>query len=369
MTRAAYCSGVNEPLEVIDVVVDPPKAGEVRVRMGASGVCHSDLSVVNGTLLSPLPSVLGHEGAGVVEEVGDGVTSVAPGDHVVLSFVPQCGTCYFCQHDAAEMCETGFIAMAMGSMLDMTPRFRRDGAPLNQMSGLGTFSEELVCPEISTVKIDPSVPLTSAALIGCGVLTGFGAAANTADVRKGDTVAVIGCGGVGLNVIQGAAWKGAERIIAVDQFDSKLDMAEQFGATDTVNANDSDAVAQVQELTGGRGVDVAFEVIGLKQTVQQALAMARRGGQAIIVGVPKMEQTMEIPIAMELLVNEKQVRGSWYGSSNVQRDVPRLVGLYRDGTLKLDELVSRTIGLGDINEAFRAMEAGEVARSVIDYGS
>jgi NDMA-dependent alcohol dehydrogenase len=368
MPKAAFCPGINEPLEVIDVVVEPPKAGEVRVRMGASGVCHSDLSVVNGTLMSPLPSVLGHEGAGVVEEVGEGVASVAPGDHVVLSFVPQCGTCYFCRHDAAEMCETGFIAMAMGSMLDMTPRFQRDGKPLNQMSGLGTFSEELVCPEISTVKIDPSVPLTSAALIGCGVLTGFGAAANTADVRTGDTVAVIGCGGVGLNVIQGAAWKGSERIIAVDQFDSKLDMAKQFGATDTVNAKDSDAVAQVQELTGGRGVDVAFEVIGLKQTVQQALAMARRGGQAIIVGVPKMEQNMEIPIAMELLVNEKQVRGSWYGSSNVQRDVPRLVGLYRDGTLKLDELVSRTIGLGDINEAFRAMEAGEVARSVVDYG-
>ena len=368
MPKAAVCAGIDQPLEVVDVDLDPPKAGEVRVQMGASGVCHSDLSVVNGTLLSPLPSVLGHEGAGIVEEVGEGVTSVKPGDHVVLSFVPQCGQCYFCTHDTPEMCEPGFLAMATGGQLDMTSRFGRGGAPLHQMSGLGTFSEVLVCPEISTVKVDPDVPLTSAALIGCGVLTGFGAAANTADVRKGDTVAVIGCGGVGLNTIQGAKFKGAERIIAVDQFDSKLDMAVQFGATDKVNAANGDAVAQVAELTGGRGVDVAFEVIGLKVTVQQALAMARRGGQAIIVGVPKMEQTMEIPIAMELLVNEKQVRGSWYGSSAVQRDVPQLIELYKSGTLKLDELVSRKIGLGDINAAFEAMEAGEVARSVVDYG-
>jgi len=368
MPKAAVCEGVDQPLEVIDVDVDPPKAGEVRVRMGASGVCHSDLSVVNGTLLSPLPSVLGHEGAGIVEEVGEGVGSVKAGDHVVLSFVPQCGHCYFCTHDAPEMCEPGFMAMATGGQLDMTPRFARGGAPLHQMSGLGTFSEELVCPEISTIRIDDEVPLTRAALIGCGVLTGFGAAANTADVRPGDTVAVIGCGGVGLNVIQGAKFKGAERIIAIDQFDSKLKLAEEFGATDVVNAKDTDAVAAVQELTGGRGVDVSFDVIGLKATVQQALAMARRGGQAIIVGVPKMEQIMEIPIAMELLVNEKQVRGSWYGSSSVQRDVPMLIDLYKQGTLKLDELVSRTIGLADINDAFKAMEAGEVARSVVDYG-
>jgi S-(hydroxymethyl)glutathione dehydrogenase / alcohol dehydrogenase len=368
MPKAAVCAGIDQPLEVTDVDLDGPKAGEVRVRMGASGVCHSDLSVVNGTLLSPLPSVLGHEGAGVVEEVGENVSSVRPGDHVVLSFVPQCGVCYFCTHDSAEMCETGFIAMATGGQLDMTSRFSQRGAPVHQMSALGTFSEELVCPEISTVKIDDDVAFTRAALIGCGVLTGFGAAANTADIRPGDTVAVIGCGGVGLNVIQGAKFKGAERIIAVDQFDSKLKLAEQFGASDLVNAREADAVAQVVELTGGRGVDVSFEVIGLKATVEQALAMARRGGQAIVVGVPKMEQTMEIPIAMELLVNEKQVRGSWYGSSTVRRDVPQLIDLYKSGSLKLDELVSRTIGLGDINEAFKAMEAGEVARSVVDYG-
>jgi Zn-dependent alcohol dehydrogenase len=232
MPKAAVCAGIDQPLEVVEVDLESPKAGEVRVRMGASGVCHSDLSVVNGTLLSPLPSVLGHEGAGVVEEVGEGVTSVAPGDHVVLSFVPQCGECYFCTHDAAEMCETGFIAMAMGSQLDMTPRFGRSGSPLHQMSGLGTFSEELVCPEISTVKIDADVPFTRAALIGCGVLTGFGAAANTADVKPGDTVAVIGCGGVGLNnVIRKRGSRGSEdhrrRPVRLE-----AETRRAFGATD-----------------------------------------------------------------------------------------------------------------------------------------
>jgi S-(hydroxymethyl)glutathione dehydrogenase/alcohol dehydrogenase len=368
MTRAAICPGVDEKLEIVDVEVADPKAGEVRVRMGASGVCHSDLSVQNGTLLSPLPAVLGHEGAGIVEAVGEGVTRLAPGDHVVLSFVPQCGQCYWCTHGQAEMCEPGFMSIAVGGQADLTSRFAYQGAEMKAMAGLGTFAEELVCQEIATVKIDADVPLAVAALIGCGVLTGAGAALNTADIAAGDTVAVIGCGGVGLNTIQAARIAGAERVIAVDMFDSKLDLAEQFGATDRVNPGNGDAVQQVLELTGGRGVDVAFEVIGLKQTVEQALAMARRGGQAIIVGVPKMEQTMEIPIAMELLVNEKQVRGCWYGSSTVARDVPRLLDLYKNGRLKLDELISRRIDLADVNDAFRAMEAGEVARSVIDYG-
>ena len=368
MPKAAVCPGIDQPLEVVDVELDSPKAGEVMVQMGASGVCHSDLSVQNGTLLAPLPSVLGHEGAGIVEAVGEGVSSVKPGDHVVLSFVPQCGACYFCKHDQPQMCETGFLPMAMGSMLDLTPRFSRGGSPLHQMSALGTFSEALVTLEMSMVKIDDDMPLASAALIGCGVLTGFGAAVNTASIRKGDSVAVIGCGGVGLNVIQGAQYAGAEQIIAIDMFDSKLDLAKQFGATDGVNPSAGDPIERVRELTAGRGVDVAFEVIGLKATTEQAFAMARRGGQAVIVGVPKMEQIMEIPIAMELLVNEKQVRGCWYGSSDVRRDIPRLVSLYQDGGLKLDELISRRITLDDVNEAFRAMEAGEVARSVIEYG-
>lgn len=368
MPKAAICPEVGKPIEVVEVEVEAPKAGEAKVRLGASGVCHTDLSAQNGTLPIAMPSVLGHEGAGIVEEVGEGVTSVKPGDHVVLSFVPQCGTCYFCTHGTPEVCETGLGAMAMGTMLDFTPRFSHAGAPMHQMSALGTWSEELVTLEMSMVKIDPDVPLTSAALIGCGVLTGVGAALNTASIRRGDTVAVIGCGGVGLNVIQGAALAGAERIIAVDMFDSKLELARQFGATDTVNPSGGGAVEMVLELTGNRGVDVSFEVIGLKATTEQAFGMVRRGGEAVIVGVPNMEQILEIPIAMDLLINEKSIRGSWYGGSDVRRDIPKLVDLYTKGQLKLDELISRTITLHDVNEAFRAMEAGEVARSVIDYG-
>jgi S-(hydroxymethyl)glutathione dehydrogenase/alcohol dehydrogenase len=212
------------------------------------------------------------------------------------------------------------------------------------------------------------MPLDIAALIGCGVLTGVGAATNTASIRQGDTVAVIGCGGVGLNVIQGAVIAGATRVIAVDMLDNKLKMAEQFGATDLVNAGEVDAVAKVMELTGGRGADVAFEVIGLKSTIDQTINMTRRGGEAILVGVPKMEVLLEVPAFFSVVFWAKTIKGCWYGSSNVQEDVPKLIGWYREGKLKLDELISRRIDLDEVNDAFRAMEAGEVARSVIQYG-
>jgi S-(hydroxymethyl)glutathione dehydrogenase/alcohol dehydrogenase len=217
------------------------------------------------------------------------------------------------------------------------------------------------------VKIDDDIPLELAALIGCGVLTGVGAVLNTADVRAGDTVAVIGCGGVGLNVIQGARIAGAERIIGVDRFESKLKLAEQFGATDLVAADDGDPTTKVMELTGGRGADVAFEVIGLGPTMEQAINMTRRGGQAVLVGVPRMDVFLNLHAGFTYLYGAKTVKGCWYGSSNVQRDVPRLLGLWRDGKLELEALISRRIGVGDVNEAFAAMESGEVARSVITH--
>jgi len=254
-----------------------------------------------------------------------------------------------------------------GGLLDMTSRFSKDGAPIFQMAASGTFSQETVIPAIGAVKVDSSIPIDAAALIGCGVLTGFGAAVNTASIRKGDTVVVVGCGGVGLNVIQGAKHAGAERIIAVDMVDGKLARAEKFGATDLVNAGEGDAVAAVMGLSDGRGADVAFEVIGLGPTIEQAFQMVRRGGQAIIVGVPRFDVTMTISPAMDLLVQEKQIRGSWYGSSNVQKDVPALVKLYSDGKLKLDELISREITLDQVNEALDNMGSGEIARSVIKY--
>jgi NDMA-dependent alcohol dehydrogenase len=366
MTKAAICTSVGSPLEIVDLDLADPKAGEIRIELGASGVCHSDLSVTNGTLPLSLPAVLGHEGAGTVVQVGDGVDHLKVGDRIVVSWVPQCGECYTCRHDQGEICEVGSMAAMSGGMLDMTPRFTRDGSPVFQMAAAGTFSEETIIPAIGAVKLESDIPIDAAALIGCGVLTGFGAAVNTASIRPGDTVAVVGCGGVGLNVIQGAKHAGAERIIAVDMVEGKLKRAEKFGATSLVNAS-ADPVAQVMELSGGRGADVAFEVIGLGPTIEQTFQMTRRGGQAIIVGVPAFDVTLTITPAMDLLFQEKQIRGSWYGSSNVHRDVPALARLYGEGKLLLDELISQEIQLEQVNEALENMGSGEIARSVIKY--
>ncbi|CAN5574168.1 NDMA-dependent alcohol dehydrogenase [soil metagenome] len=363
--KAAVLTGVDTPLEVRDnVELADPGPGEVRVKVVASGVCHSDLSVQNGTIPLPTPIVLGHEGAGIVDAVGAGVTRFAEGDHVVLSFVPNCGECYFCTRGQGFLCEKSAM-QAAGGLLDGTTRLSSAGQPLYQMAMCGTFGEFAVVPDISMVKIPDDVPLKSAALIGCGVLTGVGAALNTADVRPGDSVVVIGAGGVGLNVIQGCRIAGAERIIAVDMFDSKLAMAKEFGATDTVKADDGDPVSKVMELTGQRGADVSFEVIGLGATMEQAVNMIRQGGQAVLVGVPRMDVFLNLHAGFTFLYTAKTIKGCWYGSSNVNEDVPKLIALYQSGELKLDELISREIGVDKVNDAFEAMENGEVARSVI----
>ena len=370
MGKAAILTAIGQPLEIRDdVEVDSPHAGEIKLRLGASGVCHSDLSMQNGTMFPNCPIVLGHEGAGVVEEVGEGVTDLKVGDHVVVSWVPQCGECFFCQRDQGFLCERSGAALASGGLLDGTPRFTSGGQPLYQMAASGTFSEVSIIPATGAVKIPDDIPFTVAALIGCGVLTGVGAAMNTADIRPGDTVAVVGCGGVGLNVIQGARIAGAGEIIAVDMNETKLQMAKEFGATATVNASQGDPVSQVMSMTEERGADVAFEVIGLQQTIDQVITMTRRGGQAILVGVPRMDAMVQVPGFLGMVLQSKQIRGCWYGSSNVQRDVPKLVELYKSGELKLDELISRTISLEEVNEAFDAMSTGEVARSVISYQS
>ena len=367
MVTAAVLHGVGEDLKLHEEVeIAPPGPGEVKVKMVASGVSHSDLSVQNGTIPLPTPIVLGHEGAGIVEEVGDGVTGVKPGDHVVLSFVPSCGECYFCKRGQAFICEKSAM-QAAGGLLDGSTRLSLDGAPLHQMAMCGTYGNYAIVPEISMVKIDDDVDLRYAALIGCGVLTGVGAALNTADIRPGDAVAVIGCGGVGLNVIQGAKIAGAERIIAVDMFESKLEMAKDFGATDVVKADEGDPVGNVMALNGGRGVDVAFEVIGLGPTMEQAINMVRNGGEAVLVGVPRMDVMLNLNAAFTFLYLAKTVKGCWYGSSNVREDVPKLIGLYKEGKLKLEELVSREIGVDGVNEAFTAMQSGEVARSLITH--
>lgn len=368
MHRAAVLTGVGNPLEIRhDVEAEAPRAGEVKIKVAASGVCHSDLSMQNGTLMTPMPVVLGHEGAGVVVEVGEDVTGLAEGDHVVVSWVPQCGECFYCRKGQPQLCEVGMRPAATGGLLDGTTRLTSGGQSLFQMAAAGTFSEFTVIPEIGAVRIDADVDLRVAALVGCAVLTGVGAALNTARIRPGDAVAVIGCGGVGLNVIQGARLAGAGEIIAVDTAPAKLEMARGFGATATVDAGAGAPVSGVMDLTAQRGVDVAFEVVGLGPTIEAAVTMTRRGGQTVLVGVPRLDVMVTLPAFLGFVLAEKTVSGCWYGSSDVRRDVPRLLSLWREGKLRLEELISREITLEQVNDAFEMMGSGEIARSVIVY--
>ncbi len=357
--RAAMFTGTLE-LSVEDVTPLDPGPSDVVVRIGASGVCHSDVSAANGTLPTPSPCILGHEGAGVVEWVGAEVTRVAVGDHVIASFVPACGNCFWCLHGQSNLC-------AMGNEVFVTPKATRaDGSIAISMTGLGTFADQMTCNQANVVKIDTDLPDAQLALIGCGVTTGVGAALNTARIVPGSTVAVIGCGGVGQAVIQGARIAGASRIFAVDPVELKRKTAESFGATDLVDPGAGDAVAQVMELTGGIGADYTFEVIGLPETITQAYAMARRGGTAVVVGMPKWDSQVTLP-GFELFYGEKRLLGCVYGSAQVRADFQRLVDLVETGRLDLGSMVTARIGLDDVNDAFRAMQAGEVIRSVITH--
>ena len=356
--KAAIFTENDGPLSVEDVKPLDPGPRDVVVRVTASGLCHSDLSVINGTLPMPPPAVLGHEGAGVVEWVGAEVSRVKEGDRVIGSFIPACGTCWFCLHDQSNLCENTYTVM-------MNPRCERsDGTHLPTMTGLGTFAEQMTCDEMSVVKVETDLPDEQLALIGCGVTTGVGAALNTARVEPGSTVVVIGCGGVGQAVIQGARIAGAARIIAVDPVAFKRDTALKLGATDAVDPEAGDVVAQVQALTGGRGADYAFEVIGVPDLITQAFNCVRNGGAAIAVGVPRFDALVNLP-TYPLVLGEKRLLGTVYGSANVRRDFPRLVGLVETGRLDIGDMVSSTIPLDDINKGFDAMKAGEVIRSVI----
>lgn len=366
--RAAVLTAVGQPLEIRDdVAVEAPRAGEVRIRYAASGVCHTDLSAQDGTLVLNPPVVLGHEGAGIIEEVGPGVAGLAPGDHAVVSWVPQCAQCWFCRRGEGHLCEGATAALVTGGLLDGTPRFRSRGAPLYQMLAVGTFAEVSVIPAAAAVKVPHDLPLELAALLGCGVLTGTGAVLRTADVRPGASVAVLGCGGVGLNIVQGARIRDAGPIIAVDLHPTKLALAAELGATDAVDASRGDPVGRVRELTGERGVDIAFEVVGVPSTIDQALAMTRRGGHTVLVGIPRIDTVVEIPAFLGLVMAAKTVTGCWYGSSNTPGDIAELVDLYRSGALRLEPLLARTVGLDDVNDALAAMAAGDEARTVIVY--
>ena len=359
--RAALLKEIPGKLEIDEVEVGSPGPHEVLIRTVAAGLCHSDLHFMEGKYPYPTPAVLGHESAGVVEAVGDQVSYVRPGDHVITCLSVYCGDC--------EACLTGHLPLCSGK--DTTrrqpgeaPRLTHGGAEAYPLLDMGSFAERMLIHEHGLVKIREDMPLDRAALIGCGVTTGVGAVFNTAKVEPGSTVAVIGCGGVGLNCIQGAALAGAGKVIAVDMLTSKLELAKEFGATHVVDASQGDPVGQVRDLAGG-GVHYSFEAIGMKQTSEQAFGMLRSGGTCTVIGMIPIGQTVEVP-GYELLA-EKRLMGSNMGSNRFRVDMPRYIDLYLDGRLKLDELVSRRIGLDDVNDGFDAMKAGEVARSVIMF--
>jgi S-(hydroxymethyl)glutathione dehydrogenase/alcohol dehydrogenase len=358
--NAAVFRQPNAPLEIESVTLDAPGDREVLVRTVATGVCHSDLHVADGSIyVGRRPVVLGHEGAGVVEAVGPAVTAVAVGDHVVGCLSGFCGTCLQCLSGHPNVC-TG---EATGRPRGAAPRASQDGQAFVAFAGLGSFAERMLVHENSVVKVDDDLPLEVAALVGCGVLTGVGAALRTAAIEAGQTVAVFGCGGVGLSIIQGARLAAASRIIAVDQVDSKLDLALALGATHVVNGAQQDAVAAVRRLAGGAGVDHALEAVGSVALVRQAVESLAVRGTCTIVGVPADGAVFEVPYSA--LRPECKVQTSRMGSNRFRFDIPLYLDFYRQGRLKLDELVTRRARLEDVNEAFRAMKAGEVARSVL----
>ncbi|HXZ00468.1 MAG TPA: Zn-dependent alcohol dehydrogenase [Stellaceae bacterium] len=361
--QAAVFRKVHEPLAIETVEIDKPWGREVLVRTVATGVCHSDLHVVDGLGRFPLdrPFVLGHEGAGIVEAVGAEVTSVRPGDHVVACLSGFCGTCAQCLSGHPNLCTGGMVTRADAA----PPRLSQAGTPFRQFLGISSYAERMLLHENSLVRIDPELPLDRAALVGCGVLTGVGAALRSAGLSAGQTVAVFGCGGVGLSIIQGARIGGARQIIGVDVFASKLEMARRLGATDVVNGTQEDAVKAVRALTGGAGVDHAFEAVGTAKLVRQAIESLAIRGTATIVGVLPPDAMIEFP--WMAIRPECRVQTSRMGSNRFRTDIPLYLDFYRQGRLRLDEMVSRRGRLADINEAFRAMKAGEVARTVLTF--
>jgi S-(hydroxymethyl)glutathione dehydrogenase/alcohol dehydrogenase len=355
IVKAAVLYEINKPLVIEEIDIDEPGPGQVMVKTVSSGVCRSDLHNIEGTLPIDLPVVLGHEAAGIVERVGEGVTHVQPGDHVVMNFIPFCGACRYCQSGRPVLCTEG---------RGVANHLHKGGQHIGVFISVSSFAEHMVAPESGVVKVREDAPLDKLGIMGCAVATGVGAVLNTARVEAGSSVAVIGMGGVGLNVVQGAALAAAGCIIAIDVLENKLEMAKQFGATHFVNAAKEDTVEAVRALTGG-GADYAFEVVGRPEAVSQAVDMVHDGGEAVMVGLSPFGSKTSIDT--QGLAAEKLLKGSRYGSIRPLVDIPRFIDLYMAGRLKLDELVTRTYPLEGINEAFAAMKAGEVARSIITF--
>jgi S-(hydroxymethyl)glutathione dehydrogenase / alcohol dehydrogenase len=358
--RAAVLEAVGLPLQMREIVLFEPEPNQVVVRIVASGVCHSDLSVVRGTFPFMFPTVLGHEGSGVVESVGSAVTRVAPGDHVVLTWMPPCRECFYCLHGQSVLCEVG-LAEAIGSSYATV-----DGVPLVRGLGVAGFATHTLVPERSVIKIPVQADLELAALVGCALSTGVGAVFRTARVAPGSSVAVVGCGGVGLSVMQGAKIAGASKIIAVDRLAAKLDLARSLGATDVVDSSSVSPVEGVREVTAGRGADYTFEVVGVSETIQQAFAMTRRGGTCVLVGAGSPTDEVRFN-AMEMFLDMKTLTGCVYGSTDPDRDIPALVEMIESGAIDAEMLITKRIGLDDLNDALESMEAGMGARSLVVY--
>ncbi|CAN5505168.1 zinc-dependent alcohol dehydrogenase family protein [soil metagenome] len=368
--KAAICYTYGDPLVVEDIELAPPKAGEVRVQLAAAAICHSDVHLIRGDWRQDFPVmsgeqtvgvVAGHEASGIVEEIGPGVTLVEPGDHVVVTLMRSCGRCFFCATGQTHLCEGDY------ALNDETRMRTKDGRPLFQGLRTSAFADQTVVDQSQLVPIPKEIPLESAALIACGVITGLGAVVNTAKVPPGSSVVVIGCGGVGLNSVQGAKLSGAHPIIAIDLLDNKLDAARKFGATHTINAsNESDPAGAVRELTHGRGADYAFVTVGDARPVTDAIEMVRRGGEVTMVGIPEAEATVPLSIPGSV-GKEIRLMGSVMGSTRLSVDVPRLVDLYQGDRLLLDELITNRYPLEEINEAIESMERGEALRNVIVF--
>ncbi len=364
--RAVVLERTGGPLVVEEIELAEPGPGEVLVRLGASGVCHSDLNAVDGTAETRCPAVLGHEGAGVVEAVGAGVRRVSVGDHVALSWAPSCGECEECLRDLPHLCATAWPAMATGGLMDGTTRLSRRGEAVYHYSFLSTFAEACVVPERSCVPIPRDVPFSVAGLVGCAVATGVGAVWRTAGVRPGDRVAVLGCGGVGLSALMAAVAAGAEPVVAVDPVPAKLEVARSLGASAGVEwTGEAETTAEAVREAAGGGVDVAIEATGRPEAMVAAFLSTRARGAAVLIGIPRRDAVLELP-ALTIPRLERRVLGSIYGSSRPERDFPRILDLYRRGRLPLDRLVSHRLPLAGVEQAFALMQGGEALRVVLD---
>ena len=362
---AAVLHATKEPLRVEEVELAPPGPGEIRVRIRASGVCHSDWNAIAGDSIVPLPAILGHEGAGVVEELGAGVQGVAPGDHVVLSWMPSCGRCFYCRRGRPNLCEGALRGLFDGTLVDGAIRLSQNGRPVYHYAFLSTFAERAVVPEASCIPIRRDVPFTIAALVGCAVMTGIGAVVNRARVEAGSTAVVFGAGGVGLSVVLGCRLAGARAIVAVDPVESKRALALELGATHAVDPLEEDAGEIACGLTDGRGADYAFVAAGVPALFAEAYAATRRAGTVVFIGLPPEDAEVTFP-ATALVREEKIVTGSLYGTCRDREDMPRLLDLYMAGRLDLDRLITRTYPLENVNDAFADMNEGAVARGVLD---